>query len=419
VFERDSAGIKIVESFEGSWTAGEGWRLSEQPVVTIGAEEGPEEYSLFQVAAALRLPDGRIVVANNGSDELRYYGSSGLHLYSVGRDGYGPGEFKMMRGVWLVEDSLVVYDYGQDRVSVFSASGEYARTLMLHREPGSFPPYALGVFSDGSILGMELLIDRRAASQSGLRFDRTYALYRRYSRDAAVLDSLGAFLFLERVAVRLEVDEKLGVGRAVGADSPFGRRASVVAFGEHLYHGSSDTYEVQVFRKEGTLERIIRRPISNTPVTARDKELFLEDFEGGREWGRRWANELEFPETMPAYGSVHVDAVGNVWVAKYSLGREDRAGEWTVFDSAGRMLGVVEVPVGGRIRDIGEDYLIGTWRTDRSSRSVHACRLLGRESGWACTDVYGCPVSRKHVSAGPLDSWPVSAAMSRGGCRGR
>ena len=37
---RDSAGIKIVESSGPAWGPGEAWRLSQEPVLTIGVEEG-------------------------------------------------------------------------------------------------------------------------------------------------------------------------------------------------------------------------------------------------------------------------------------------------------------------------------------------------------------------------------------------
>jgi hypothetical protein len=53
---RDSAGVTIVESIEGLWAEGEGWTISGEPALTIGVDEGPEEYSLFQVRAALQLP---------------------------------------------------------------------------------------------------------------------------------------------------------------------------------------------------------------------------------------------------------------------------------------------------------------------------------------------------------------------------
>jgi len=76
-----------VESLRPLWGEGEGWTPSEDPIVTIGTDDGPEEYSLFRVEAARRLPNGHIVIANGSSNKLRYCGSSGMYLYSAGRDG--------------------------------------------------------------------------------------------------------------------------------------------------------------------------------------------------------------------------------------------------------------------------------------------------------------------------------------------
>ena len=47
VLIRDSAGIEIVENIAPAWTEGDGWRLSDEPVLTIGVLEGREEYQLF------------------------------------------------------------------------------------------------------------------------------------------------------------------------------------------------------------------------------------------------------------------------------------------------------------------------------------------------------------------------------------
>lgn len=60
---RDSAGVTIVEN-PATTSAGLGeWALDSTPVVDIGALEGGEGETLFQVRDALKLSDGRLVVA--------------------------------------------------------------------------------------------------------------------------------------------------------------------------------------------------------------------------------------------------------------------------------------------------------------------------------------------------------------------
>lgn len=70
------------------------WSLAPQPEVEIGVVEGEEPYLLHDVAGAVELEDGRIVVLNAGSHEVRIYDGEGRHLRSLGREGDGPGEFR-------------------------------------------------------------------------------------------------------------------------------------------------------------------------------------------------------------------------------------------------------------------------------------------------------------------------------------
>jgi hypothetical protein len=80
---RDSAGIRIVEN-PTSGAEGERWWLGDGPVVDIGRVGGADTSTLlYQVEGATRLSDGRLVVANRSSNELRYYDARGQHLFSA------------------------------------------------------------------------------------------------------------------------------------------------------------------------------------------------------------------------------------------------------------------------------------------------------------------------------------------------
>ncbi len=377
----DSSGISIVESLKPCWSEGYGWILEPNPVVTIGVEDGPDEYSLYQVRDALVLPNGGIVIANEGSDQLRYYSSSGRFRYAVGTDGYGPGEFKMMSKIWLVADTLYVYDFGQDRISFFTSNGAYIRTVMLHREPNSSTPHAIGVFSDGSILAESADMEHRDISDGGFSYRRFVSTYKRHSSDGDLIGSIGSFFNGDAVSEIIETytipNDKRVYSKGLVASPPYGRRGSTIAFRNNLYHGSSEFWEIQVFDLVGDLQRIIRRPVPNPPVSSRDKDVFREYWlEDGDDWSRRRVDELEYPDTKPAYGTVLVDQVGNIWVAEYEMRREDRRAMWTVLDSVGRMLGNVSMPKGGVIFEIGNDYVLGVWRTEMDVEQVKKYRIV-------------------------------------------
>ena len=123
---RDSAGVTIVENTRPAWRAGDSWLVPETARVTIGVIGGDPAYELFRPRAAFRLSDGRIVIANTGTQQVRYYAESGRHIMSVGGRGGGPGEFRRVDRVFRVQDdSVVVYDQTQRRITVFDPDGNH------------------------------------------------------------------------------------------------------------------------------------------------------------------------------------------------------------------------------------------------------------------------------------------------------
>jgi len=91
-----------------------------------------EPRSALRANSAIRLEDGRVLVTNAGSQELRYYDAEGRFLHQVGGDGEGPGEF---RSIGPVErfgpDSLALFDYRLLRYTVLDRDGAFGRIFRL------------------------------------------------------------------------------------------------------------------------------------------------------------------------------------------------------------------------------------------------------------------------------------------------
>lgn len=106
--------------------APEVWRLSDAPILEIGVREGEEAYQLFRVGGSVRLTDGRIVVANTGSRELRVFGPDGVFQATIGRDGEGPGEFRWPSRIRMLgPDTILVWDQSLQLVSLFGLDGHF------------------------------------------------------------------------------------------------------------------------------------------------------------------------------------------------------------------------------------------------------------------------------------------------------
>jgi hypothetical protein len=356
---RDSAGVTIVENTEPLWAEGEGWRLSAEPALTIGMLDGPEEYQLYQVTSALRLADGGFAIANRGSNDLRFYDESGMSLYFAGREGEGPGEFKMLSWMWaLGADSLVIFDYGTARFSVFNVNGEFGRTFRLDAPDGGVP-VARGLIDGPRMLMETSVLDQAGEIPAGVHRDSLE--YSAYSLEGERLETLGRFPGSDRYGVTI-------AGSRSVASRPYGLDAQVAAAADRWFTGTSETYEIQVHALDGTLQRIVRRAFTNRPMPAG----FAEEYRA-RQAGRFWA-QIPLPETLPAYERFIVDADGYLWVKEYILGEEEP--RWAVFDPEGRFLGLVDLPADGRVTQIGADYVLGVWRGELDVEQVRMYSLL-------------------------------------------
>ena len=363
---RDSAGIQIVESASAMWEVGQEWRLSPEPTLTIGVIDGAEEYQLFRAASAVRLATGEIVVANSGTYELRFYDSSGGFLRKVGREGEGPGEYRLLRAVWRHgTDSLIVPDPLNRRVNVLTGDGEFVRSFSL----GADLVVPLGLLSEGTFLCM--MRERPAEGERPEGLVRSHMYYARYDVDGGLLDTL----------VRRPGDEGYYGGTenmSFSLAPPFGRRTQVTAGGDRWYYGSSDVWEIERYSADGTLTQLIRRREPNRPITAE----IAEDYKRGvreslsevPEPIRRAREDLSLPETMPAYKQFIVDDEDNLWVAEYT--RSEEQPSWAVFDPDGRFLGTVSVPADGVVTHIGPGFVLGIWTGEMDEDQVREYELI-------------------------------------------
>ena len=145
------------------------YRVSDEPRLQIGSANDGES-ALYRVTAAVRLRDGRIVVANAGTRELKFFDSSGVHLASTGQRGDGPGDFEHLGRIGALEDGRVaVMDMLLGRVSVFSADGVHERTYRVSRglgEAGSrIEMY--GFLANGTLVGLQEVVGEGTEARYG------------------------------------------------------------------------------------------------------------------------------------------------------------------------------------------------------------------------------------------------------------
>jgi len=369
---RDSAGIEIVENRAPSALGEAAWSVDELPSLEIGLEDGPPEYQFSQVEGALRLPDGRVAVADGGSRETRFFDADGRFLAASGRRGDAPGEYRQIVALgYGPGDSLWVFDYGNRRFTMLAGDGELVRTLTL--DPTLSNVTAVGRLANGWFVVREFWSSARSdAAAIPLGLVRDPAAVARYAPDGAQMDTIGVFLGRE-IYVSTEG------GRGVMSTPLLAHTTSATVHANDIFIGDQETFEVGVYTGDGALRRIIRLSGVDLRVTGDDLERAREERLASvpaerRTMMRAQLDAMDVPETRPAYSRLLVDSEGALWVGDYAPYPEDPV-LWRVFDAGGRLVTALQVPDRLRLFDVGADWILGVWRDDLDVERIRLYRL--------------------------------------------
>ena len=388
---RDSAGITIVENTDPVWGASDAWVVVDSPTVQIGGDETNPLQDLAQASGALRLRDGRLVVVNGATSEIRFYAPSGGHLSTTGRKGQGPGEFQMPGGRWpVVGDSLLVFDALARRVTVIAPDGTTPRTYPLGGVTGAPIPVdgrvsmalPVGWFRDGGILGMEQTFrinDPRSEAY------RDTVSYLRFGPDGLVKDTVARLPGLEMTPMALSFG-----GQTFNTPSPvpLGRNTVVAGRDSTVYLATNDAYQIEVRGLDGKVQRLIRMLSSPVPITAADQDAHrketLEEFESGptaglvpgpmKEQINKHIAEAAYPSHFAPLVEMRFDADGFLW-AQESPRPGTGIRTYAVFDTAGVFLGRVTMPKDFAPTWFGEKELVGIWQDADQVQYVRAYPL--------------------------------------------
>ncbi len=363
VLRSDSAGVEIVMNREETLPR---WRVGE-PTVRIGVLEGSQEYELSRVAYGRRLADGRIVIGDGGSRELRVFDASGTFERAIGGPGEGPGEFGFPGNIFPRGDTLRVWDPRLRRLTDFDARD--GRFLQL-RSIGADVLNAnmVTLLEDGYVV---LQSPQFVIPDTG--FELNYSEYVGIHPDGETRDTLP-----RQPHARMG---RIAEGRMVGGPT-FGFRASAAGDETGYWVGIGNEPEVRRFDASG-LRRIIRWPDHERDVGPGDLEAYIEDEVAqlpaeARAEQRRTVHAIEVADRFPVFREMHGATDGAVWVKRFQRPGDDGPEEWEVFDSDGVRAAVVELPRGIRLLEVTRESVLAVLRDELD---VERVQLLPIESG--------------------------------------
>jgi hypothetical protein len=356
---QDSVGVQIVRSNDVDWSAESAWLVRHPPLLDLGGVGASINEQFQGVSHGLLLPGGRIVIADQGDNTLKYFDIRGRFLAQAGGNGDGPGEFAHLSSlVALRHDTVAVFDSRLRRLSYYSESGRFLGSQPI---AVSVPmPTLIGFLSDGGPI-----ISSRSIAEGANSDHVGILLLRAHAGAAARIDTLGSF---QGARVKKTVSRE-GT-REISSTAPllFSSATHVAVSGNSVLVAEGSTFEVRVYSSQGDLVRVIRMGWEPTVVSQSDVRDYIDSVVSSvqdrdqREATRGYLSSLGVATTYPAFSVLRVDPAGSIWLADYSRGGSSR--KWLVFHSEGTYLGAVQVPPGVRVLDIGDSLILGLSRDE-------------------------------------------------------
>lgn len=301
--------------------------------LVLGERPGEKE-PLFQSIRNFRVDvQGSIYVLDSRAPKLIKFGPDGSSLFSIGRKGQGPGEFMVPMMMELgKQDSILVYDVGNRRLSYFSAATgaliEEKSTARLGRL------FRVDDDSQGFFFGTLNLPGPGLAVQ----------IVSRYSPS------------LEPIKEFFRVEDK-PLGKEV---RPYGPRALFrVLSDDRLLVASDAEYKFYWYGAKGDLLRTVQTDYRPVAFTAADKERYIKAYTAD---GGPLPNDeiFVFPDKYPPIEHLITDERDNIFVRTYDADKEG-GHYYEAFDRDGKPVGrfalgfAISCVVGDRMYSVERD----------------------------------------------------------------
>lgn len=296
-------GVKTIRNFRGG--SGAGFKpIQFTADLSIGVEEGDEKYMFISPADVDSDRAGDVFVLDSHDAVVKEYDAHGTFLRQFGRQGQGPGEFETPSCLRISdEDEIYVRDY--NRIEIFSARGEYRRTL------------SVAGYSNFDLIDDAALITEKRSSDTSKA--------ERVAVARIDLQSHESREFLNQPVywpARVMDDEFV-------YEYPYFFRWGVGS-NRRVYAASGVSYSISVFDQGGNL--MLRFTKDEAPVPVAGDELKKIEAITTRGSAKAMENPFQARPVYPAFKSISIDQEDRIWVERYQPRWSKFVNKETVFD---------------------------------------------------------------------------------------
>ncbi|MDE2979777.1 MAG: hypothetical protein OXU74_01155 [Gemmatimonadota bacterium] len=347
--------------------------LADEPLLRIGMLDGPVEYLFGSVSGAIRLGDGSVVVADEQGRHVRMFDSGGEHVWTSGREGEGPGEY---RGLWLLRGcpgaAVTVYDWRIKRITELDSDGSVVDTKALRGADGP-GPYGAPACSPGGDL---VFTDWPEAEEDLAVGEFRWEMSLSRERDDAVATLRSG----------IPGTDLYHHGGGISGPVTWGKDMAFAVTATGVWYGSADDYQLEHVDWTGRVTRVARWNGPDLEVTREHLNRYLDSqmarFETAEERRgfetERWPGIRDgLPERFPAFAAKGLLPLsdGSVWVVPHPS-RDLGAAEFHLLGPDGAWFHRLTIPAGRTLLDAGPGWVLLLEAGEFDEQSVAVYELV-------------------------------------------
>lgn len=320
---------RVTNSAPAGWADTNGWRFVELPEISPAAGSPGE---LIDPSGIAMDAARRLYVVDKSPVVIKQYDSSGTFIRTIGREGDGPGEFRVAY-VAVRGNRLLVHDPAAQRTSLFDTSGTFIRSF--HSVGRVWDQVALDAAGRAVLPTMDLVPSDTAPAREYVRFD-----------------SLGAVVDTIRVPQLIKTPEwtvERNGNPFLSMPVPFAP-TTAFTFGPDsgLVYGATNGYTLVQSSGHGDTMRVWRRAWTPAPLSdslrSNTFDAMVEHLKSEKLDEVTIHNALhlsDIPSTAPAFLGILSDDNGNTYTPSLPA---NGAAHFDVFDATGVWLGTMPRP---------------------------------------------------------------------------
>lgn len=351
------------------------WSVADSTMLLLGETDSTVEEIFHRIASAFIDSNGNVVVANEGTSEVRVFDAGGTFKLSFGAPGGGPEEFSLLRGAWpYAADSTYTFDLGAQRIGIWTSSGELGRSFLLPQELG--PRF----HSVHRIAGERFLVVSNIGTMmvpAGATNSIDSSLVVTVSPTGNLVGEVTRVPYHELRTVTTPSGDIGYSGFVLAPEGQFAVRP------ERLDYGWPSDWTIFLFPLDGSAIDTVRfdLPIRRLTRTMFDEwtERLIERSDPGQHAAlRQYYREWRLPQHLPAFDRMLVDDAGYLWLRRFRFLDEPNV-DWVVISPEGTIAARTIMEGSFEPMHIGTTRIAGV-RRDEMEREQVVVVTLSRNS---------------------------------------